>query len=368
MIKKIILTFYICCFFSICFALDVENTYRSKLKKLVNLFKAQQIDNAMKTGLELLKFTKKRFGNNHINAAVVNVMLGDVYRKKQQFELAGLYYKRYISIIKSHPEQNIEKLDNGLLKMMRLYAEMGDFQKAYQFAERRYNINRKKYEGKGNSDTIKNLMDMALYKEQQGEYNLARKLYLKCQLNADKLKNNRDLLNAEIYFGLGRVSKKMKNYANAAKYYNKSIIIKTRFSGGSDPAIGNIYKELAQMFIMSSNFNLAETYLKKTLVFQTRKGAGNLSGRSEAMMDLAGLYYITKQYEKCEYQIKNAIVVWEKSVGKYHPKVAYYIEKLGYFYKNIRDFKRSQKYLELAEEIKIALAKNNYKAGNGNGK
>ena len=175
------------------------------------------------------KFYKESLKSESDPTAYFN--LGLLYRKMKMREESAENFKKAYELTKK-----VEILEH----LGHIYAVMGESD------ESKYQISREYFKKVHMLNFIEGTYNYAAMNEKLGDLKTAKKIF-KTLVENDK--------NGDVYFHLGKIDFKEKNYASALDNYMKAAKLGNKYS----------YNEIAVLYDFDNNYKEAEKYYKKSI-------------------------------------------------------------------------------------------------------
>ncbi len=293
---------------------EKDTLFEEKYKVSIHMFDKEEYTSSLKNALNLLNDVR---GKNIEIEYLTNILIGDVFRKRNIHEKELAYFKEGLKIIENNDHFNEGKLlffnqnfKNGktlaknLLRIGGAYYKLRQIDSAAYYFKKTINISSLKDLSESKASAYSNLS--AIY-ESEKEYGLAR-------INARKAidlykKVNNKLLESGALNNLANIYLAEKNYEKANEIYNKAInIIENNNSLKAIKNKEDLYYNLAYVLYMQKDYKAYE-YLDKSFVYKD-----TLTDR-EFRRIVKGVYAEYSERYKVE-RLKNEAILEEAEARK----------------------------------------------------
>ncbi|CAD8085666.1 unnamed protein product [Paramecium primaurelia] len=274
--------------------------------------KLKNYDQAIKYFKSALQIKKLLCGDRSPILCSTYDNLARVYYEKQQFDMAISFYSITAEIYRKHQQSNQQRLSDTLFEIALCFQKIGRSAETIKAAQESYNL-RKQIYGQYAKQTVKSqellsqsFLEEGRYEEALQHYNQLKQFYIdnlvKCTVDerfdsmADILKNlgasymgiqkydkalehykegieflmkrndNESTRMAKIYYNMGLVYRKIKDFKSAEQYYQTAAsLIATSKSASDLITLGDIYNNFGVLYGTQDKFVQAKKYFQMSL-------------------------------------------------------------------------------------------------------
>lgn len=337
---------------------------------------------AIKLGEKLNELTAWKDIKNEFKKATLYSLLGILYFKDSQSQIAIEYYLKTVEIIENLAKENPEKYSSDLAICYNnigvFYKDPDDYKKAEYYYLKAIEIN-EALAHKNSEKTYPNLAsnygNLGVLWYNQGDYEKSEEYYLKAiKLLETLVEENPERYNSDLasaYNDIAVLYKDKDQYKKAEQYYFKSMKIREDIANENperyNPDLASIYGNTGIFYDEQDNSDKAIEYYIKAAEIQKILAEGNPERYN---LDLANsysnvgfLYKLQNNYKKAiDYYLKEIEVykfLAKENPQKFKMELAMSYDHAGALYKEQDDYENAKEYYLKSIEIREVLVKEN---------
>lgn len=329
---------------------DEEKVWEAKNNTMMDYYDAGENKKALTAGDDLLNYTKKTFGTNHIYYETALNNLAGVYDNLEQYDKALALYLESLEVTlrvvgKEHPDYGT-RLNN----LASLYQRMGNYEKALPLFIEALEC-AKKYLPKDDPSYGIRLSNLAVLYNDMGEYDKAQPLYEEALEVTKKAVGERDPSYGIRLNNIGIFYTQIGQYDKALSYLTTALENTRNNYGTEHASYSTSLNNLAMLYEKMGQYNKALSMYEEALNI-TAKTLGKENSQYGIYLDnIAGLYHHLGQYDKALAMYEQSIAIKKKSLGTNHPDYGSGLNNLANLYLSMEDYDKAMPLFQ--ESLKI---------------
>ena len=282
------------------------------------------------------------------------IILGDLYRKAEQYNEARSQYERALKIRKQtlgerHPLTATLLRDLGVL----LY-DQGDYDGARPFLEDAL-ANQEETLGLEHPDTALTLNDLGVLHSAQGDFKAARACHEKALAIRSTIlpAGHPDI--AQSLSNMGVVSIELGDWLAARPYLEKALAIYKSAYSLEHPSTLTALSHLATLLSKKGDYAEARLYYEQALEISKRMYGADHPGTAKALNELGVNLHREGKYATAQNYLEKALAIQRKVLGKEHPDTATTLHNLSSLNYTQGNLLGARLYLFEAAEISLKV-------------
>ncbi len=299
---------------------EFDNALRMKASILRRQEKYQE---SIETYQEALETFDDSFTNQTEDEIFTLVSLASVYRDLSEYDSALVHMERAISMIDENPE--IDKSFNRIVSitynnMAILAGDVGELDKANDYLEKAYQINKNLY-GENSISTLTNLLNMAANDYKMKNYHRSDSVNL-FLLNAfQETFGDHHHYTVTTLFNLANSYLAQKRFEEAIVYQKKCLVADKEIFGEKHSYVAGDYYAIGLSYLGMEKYSQAEENLKTALNIYIENFGEEHLYIARTYANLARIYKERNQRRLAVQNLEKAIRMGVELVGKDHPTV-----------------------------------------------
>ena len=284
--------------------------------------------------------------DDHLGLAQVYGNLGVLSGKLGQHDEALKNYLLAKGIREGRNKKNDKATARLYLNIGNLYINKENYETALEWAQKAYNILRKKTFDSNKYDYASSCNSIALINKKTVSRESALKWYFKSIKIAKKtIKTTKSLL-VTIYGNVSAIYREKKDFPSALDYQKKALDLCNQLYGKNHPKLADIYSEIGSTHYRQKEFEQAGEYAIKAAAIRE-----NSFGKNHQLTALAysnaGLYNLQMgNYEKGFEYYDTAILIYSNVYGKKSEKYLTHCENMASTCFSAKQYKQCAKIYE----------------------
>ena len=311
----------------------------------------------------VVAFRQTLQGKEHPDVGFAKATLGMTLNHTGQLHSSRLSCQQGVEILEK-TEGNTIRMVKALLWLGSVEEDLGDFKGAKEKYQKALLIGEDLDDVEHSHALIKASNYMAILHHRQGEYDQAKKMYMRTEEAIHKMYNTEDnpysLTN---HNNLGWLLSNTRELNQSLALLEKSLSRHIAFYGRNSYNIAYPYINLGIVHRLKGNLEKALSYsLKAVQCFMETFGEENLE-YCEATDYLGMVYYEQGKLDQARKCHKTSLNLWEKQNGTDHPKFSRFLENMANVESELGNFILAQEYYERSLAIKEKVYGETYPEG-----
>ena len=319
-------------------------------KKVVELYQAGKLNEAIPIAQEALELTEKARGPNHTDTAEALNNLALVYYSAGDYAKAEPLYQRSLKIDEKVLGPDHPGTATVLNNLAGLYQSTGDYAKAEPLYQRALKIDEKAL-GPDHANTASDLNNLAELYRSTADYAKAASLYQRALKIDEKVLGPDHPGTAPVLNNLALLYQSTGDYAKAEPLLQRALKIDEKVRGPDHPDTAKALNSLADLYSSTGDYAKAEPLYQRALKIHEKVLGSDHPGTATVLDNLALLYRSTGDYAKAEPLYQRALKIDKKALGPDHPNAAPVLNNLALLYLETGDYAKAEPLYQRALKI-----------------
>lgn len=282
---------------------------------------AEEIFKNLKENNNLYKSDKETYIETIIN-------LGNIYRYKGNFELAGKNLKDALKYCQEYLNKNNVLLSECYSSLGGYYYETGDFDKSYKNYFKAEKVIKSNY-GEENSKYADLLIGMANLEFDKGNLNKSDSLYRKALKICVLVNGEINAYTANAENGLASVLRHKGDYKEAAVLYERALKTRIKIFGKDHPDVAHTLNHLSRLYYNQEQYSKAEPLARRALEIRENLYDEDHPEVNASKSSLAGTLMGLNKFKEAEKLYRSAYLSSKKKLGDNHPYTPALLGNIG---------------------------------------
>lgn len=265
------------------------------------------------------------------------IYFGDDCREYYDYDTALKYYKRALAIYKKETEKDYESIADSCVRLAWIYIKLRDYKASLRFYKKALSFERKRKDI-NLREIASNISSIGTVYELLDDYEKALKYQKKALDIRNGLLGPNDPTTVETYINMGVVYKKMEEYDTAIDYYMRALSVQKKCLGKNDPVVAMTFNNLGNVYKEIGKYLKALYYHQKALDIRTKAFGDYHPETANSYMNCYDVLCALGDYHKAlEYGLR-AVDIMEKYSGMNSLQTADAYNVLGKVYAELGDY------------------------------
>ncbi len=237
-----------------------------------------------------------------------------VYYYQSEIEKAMQYYLKAKELFQKFPQHNATEIARVNYNLSLIYFEQNRTEEAIHLVKNALEINKKKF-GENHKRVAECYSVLGSIYLEKGELDKALDYFTRDKEICEAIYGKEHIEAAYAYFDCGMVYSELKDYYHAQYYLEKALAIRQKFLEENNEDISENYLELAIIYIALQKYDEARLLCKKVISNEQQLGTENSMRMAESYYRIGLIDKVQFKYNEAIKNFNIAIEIYNTSLG-----------------------------------------------------